>query len=116
LDLLLEISDLFFESVNLDAQTFEVPKDLECLLNLILTFVSISKGKVSVDILWVFVDTQLKRLYSLLVLGPNIEQNSSVIQNDTVGRVKFDRFLIVIESFIEAALTLHIDTHVLEDT
>jgi hypothetical protein len=98
--LLLEISDLFFKSVNFDSQTFKVPENLKCLLNLTLSFISITKGKVSVDVLWVFVDAQLKRLYSFLVLGSNVEQDSSVIQNHTVGRVKLDRFFVVVESFI----------------
>lgn len=101
--------------MNFEAEALEVLKNLQSFLDFILAFVCVSKGKVGVDIFRVFVNAELERMDSLFILGPDVKKDTRVIQDDAVRWVQFDGLSIVVQSFVEAALSLHVDTHVLED-
>ena len=114
--LLFEIYDLLFQSMNFHAKCLKILVNLACFHELALSLVCVAKSEISIHILWIFVDWELERLYSFVVFGTNIEQDTIVVKNHTVSRVKFDSFFIVVKCFIKTSLSLRVYTNILENS
>jgi hypothetical protein len=91
-----QVADLFLKPVHFDSEAHQIFENLASASYLVLPFESIAKGKIRIDVLRIFLNRKLKGLDGFVVLGANIEQNSGVVENDRVGRVKLNSLFVVV--------------------
>lgn len=92
---ILQIHNLLFEPMHLDAWLHQVLIDADCLLDLFLSLKRVSQCKVSVDVFFIHLYRVFEDLSSLTVFWFYVVKNARVIEHHWIVRIEINCFFIV---------------------